>query len=136
MPDGLSKLEMSYWRELVPGLLKIGVLTAIDGSALAGCCMAYGEMMEARKAIDEHGLLLEVDLFNAAGEYLRTESKTNPAVAIADRAAKRWKSFLIEFGLTPASRSRLSTTPDEKPSKDPADAYFGEPQSRSGHPVQ
>jgi P27 family predicted phage terminase small subunit len=136
MPAGLSDLEREYWHSIVPTLLAMDVLTTIDGSALAGCCMAYADMVGAREDIEKHGRLIEQEHCDSKGGYLGTSIKANPAVAQADRAAKRWKSFLIEFGMTPASRSRLSTSPDAEKPKDPADKYFGAAEQGSGNTLQ
>lgn len=129
MPAYLSEIERAYWQQIVPQLLSLKVLTQIDGSALAGCCMAYGEMIEARAEAKRFAL--------AARTELPFATLRERALSRADRAAKRWKSFLIEFGMTPASRSRLSTSdPDAGQSKDPADAYFSGEAERSGQAVQ
>jgi P27 family predicted phage terminase small subunit len=51
--------------------------------------------------------------------------KANPAVAMLADADRRFKSYLVEFGLTPAARSKVNTLPDEEEGrKDPLAQYF------------
>jgi P27 family predicted phage terminase small subunit len=55
-------------------------------------------------------------------EVIAFITKKNPAVAIANEQLKTMKSYLVEFGMTPSSRSKLHV---EKPKVvDPADSYF------------
>jgi P27 family predicted phage terminase small subunit len=66
--------------------------------------------MEAEEEIVRLGLVLEEAITIGEGEtriITGYKYKRNPAVTISNDAQKLMKSFLIEFGLTPASRSRV-----------------------------
>ena len=102
MPAGLPKLAQQEWRDIVPRLLEMGVLTRVDGKALAAYCVAYSLAMTAAATIEKKGVFVK-------GAY--GELKESPAVRVQDKALKLMKSFLIEFGLTPASRSKLKIEP-------------------------
>lgn len=107
MPEFLSKIAQQEWKEIVPELERLGVLAKVDGKALAGYCVSYARWMEAQKQIDKHGILIEESVFDKDGEEVDVRVKRNPAISIAHAELKNMKSFLIEFGMTPAARSRI-----------------------------
>jgi P27 family predicted phage terminase small subunit len=113
MPEHLSKLAKHAWRRLVPILLSMKVLTIADGDALAGYCTSIEQWILASAAISKYGILIaELDAFTGPGSV-----KPNPAVRVRSDALRHMRSFENEFGLTPASRSKLqihadSDTPD------------------------
>lgn len=124
MPAGLDKLAIAEWKAIVPLLLALGVLTQVDGKALAAYCMAYARWMEAHEEVQRLGLIVEepiVGLRNGELQELGARYKRNPAVSIEHEAMKIMKAYLVEFGLTPSSRARLRI---EKPTEaDPFDAF-------------
>lgn len=94
------------WTRVARELQRLGLLTTVDRAALASYCQWWARFVEAQKALDECGLV-----FVTANGYVQQR----PEVGIAKTAASMMKSFLIEFGLTPASRSRLHVEgPKEK----------------------
>ena len=50
--------------------------------------------------------------------------KANPAVAMLADADRRFKSYLVEFGLTPAARTKVKVDGGEK-EEDPLNQFFG-----------
>ena len=123
MPKGMLPAARREWKRIVPLLIKLGILSSIDGKALAAYCDTYAHWERARKDIEKYGLVIEepvLDKFNnpicvgaipglppeAGAKYL-VKLKQNPAVQIYATFGKMMKSFLIEFGLTPASRAKL-----------------------------
>ncbi|MNY64462.1 Phage terminase, small subunit [compost metagenome] len=50
--------------------------------------------------------------------------KANPAVAMLADVDRRFKSYLVEFGLTPAARSKVQIKDDE-PKEDQFAEFFG-----------
>lgn len=131
MPDGLPPLAVQEWNFIVPMLSQLGVLTEIDGKALAAYCEYFAQWREALDEVRERGITLDEPIttpyVNARGEkcveIVGHKYKRNPAVTIANDAAKIMKSFLVEFGLTPSSRGRLRI--EGKPdADDPLEAYL------------
>lgn len=121
-PKGMPRAASREWDRIVPALLKLGVLTIVDGKALAAYCDAYAYWEQARKDMDSHGLVVEEPILNKEGDEIGTKLKANPAVSIYATMGKLMKSFLVEFGLTPASRSKLKI---EKPKPvDPMDEFM------------
>ncbi len=122
MPKGMSYLAKREWKWMSKALFKIGLLTSVDGKALAMYCESYATWEWATKEKRKHGLLVEEPILDKEGMVVGTKFKANPAVHIEFNAAKTCKAFLTEFGMTPASRSRLKI---EKPKEeDPLDAIM------------
>jgi len=115
MPHGLGRIARTEWKRIVPLLLEIKVLSTLDRAALAAYCTAYQRWILAELEIQKRGLLVESP----------TGPRKNPAVTISDHAMKLMKSFLIEFGMTPAARTRIQMEPPCE--HDPiAEKYFRE----------
>lgn len=110
-PEWLSDEAKKVWRRTVPELKALGVLTTIDGDALAGYCATYAQWKEATVFIDKHGMAYPL----RDGEGRVKCMQQFPQVAVARGALFLLKAFMQEFGLTPASRSRIQVpwTPDE-----------------------
>jgi len=109
-PAHLSADAKKEWRRISRELLGLGLLTAIDRAALAGYCAAWARWIEAETNIQKFGSVIKSP---KSGYPIQ-----NPFVGVANTAMTQMRSFLIEFGMTPASRSRLSVEPAEK-SSDP-----------------
>lgn len=143
MPVGLLPVAQEEWKHIVPQLLAMGVLSKVDQKALAAYCACYARWCQAEADVAKYGLTIEEPVINTAtgkqrklGKKYVVRLKANPAAAKSSDAMKLMKSFLIEFGMTPASRSRLSTSPDAEKPKDPADKYFGAAEQGSGNTLQ
>jgi P27 family predicted phage terminase small subunit len=92
-----------HWSELAPVLSRAGLLTEGDRAALAQLCDDYATI---RRSIDPPDA-------SSAGEFDRMRS----LMSSADRARDRYRRMLIEFGMTPSSRSKLGS-PAPKPKDD------------------
>lgn len=114
--DREARLE---WKRIVPELERLGLLTRIDRAALVAYCQAWADWTEARKKINE----MDKGPFISPGSSIRTIKRkngdietiktlgsltTHPWVWIANKALDQMYRFLTEFGLSPASRTRIS----------------------------
>ncbi len=108
------------WGRLSVLLDRMGVLTEADGSALERLCDCYTDILECRKLIERDGRTYTTS--TAQGDTL---IKANPAVAQLRAADAQFKSYLVEFGLTPAARSKVHATPDDDEKEDPLAEFFG-----------
>lgn len=97
-PTWLEAEAKKEWRRLAPSLEAMGVLTTADLMAFAGYCQAYARWREAEEFISKHGTI-----FQTPSGYVQQV----PQVSIAQQNLKIMQSFCAEFGLTPASRSRI-----------------------------
>ncbi len=119
-PEWLKPLAVAEWDRVVPELERLGLLTVVDGPSLAAYCQAFAEFADAQEFLNENGATYV--LRDKDGEVKSVQQF--PQVAIARNAAHSMRMFASEFGLTPASRSRLST-PAPKEEADPFAKYEG-----------
>ena len=92
------------------------VLTLADRKALELLVSAYAEWRDCRDTVRLEGAFF--DSHTAAGS---PTIKAHPAVAAAADAWRRVRSMLVEFGLTPAARSKVSAA--EAAVADPFDEW-------------
>jgi P27 family predicted phage terminase small subunit len=95
----LSDEAKAEWKRVAPELDALGLLTCIDGTALAAYCMSYARWRECEEILDREGLTS----MTSTG-YLAQR----PEVAISKAALMAVKTFASEFGLTPSSRGRMT----------------------------
>jgi P27 family predicted phage terminase small subunit len=113
-PEWLDDIAKERWHDLAPELTRLGLLTSVDGDALAAYCQAYAELKIATET-----LRTEDRFFTTDKGYM----VPHPAVAMQRTALEAVKKFSALFGLDPSSRSRLAT-PGEKPAADPFDKFL------------
>jgi P27 family predicted phage terminase small subunit len=108
-PSYLTKYAKKLWKSLAAELVEHGILTKIDTAALEACCEAYGQYRAAHEAVfrprdPETGKLMKRTL----AEYMKgRNSQTMPEYTSMMKAFNTFKTYMIEFGLTPASRGRI-----------------------------
>jgi P27 family predicted phage terminase small subunit len=107
-PSQLDKIAKAEWRRISKELIALGLLTNVDRTALAGYCAAYSRWIKA-----EQELQTKAAVVKAPSGY----PMPNPYIGIANTALDKMLRFLVEFGMTPASRSRLQVDPPS--SEDP-----------------
>ncbi len=115
-PTGLDKIARERWDLLAPQLVELGVLTLVDGSVLEGFCRHYSRAVQADRAIDKHGMIVETPF----------GPKLNPAVRVSRESWTVLNQLGSKLGLSPADRARLSMP--EKPVEDDTEKdLFGGP---------
>lgn len=129
LPRGLSRAARREWHRMVRMLMSQGVLTEVDGKALAAYCESFAQAEVALKHIQSVGQVVDVNVLGKDGEVIRLRIEKNPSWAIWIEAIKAMKAFLIEFGLTPASRSKLKLP--KKPEEDEIDKLLGRGKGKS-----
>jgi P27 family predicted phage terminase small subunit len=95
-----DKVAAAAYRALGKQLLDAGVMSVLDEIALAEYAVAYSGLLSERAKLLTEGSVLT----NAKGA-----SYTNPRVWIVQDHRNTLSKLLIEFGMTPSSRSRLKT---------------------------
>lgn len=123
-PKFLRGLARKEWNSIVPELESLGIICKIEGAALAGYCQCYKRWTEAEEEIDRRGILIVVEEKDKDGNFHIVGSVKNPAVNVADAMMKQMRAFLVEFGLTPASRSRIAVLPTRGAEVSRAASYF------------
>lgn len=122
-PPYIQGEARDMWVRVSDALYQMGVLTTSDGEALARLCDVYGDLMEAKRLCKRDGFTYETT--TTTGETL---IKGNPAYAQMRAADTQFTKMLIEFGLTPASRSRIQELPEDEhgdKKKTGTDDFFG-----------
>lgn len=104
-PSHLDKIAKREWRRIAPELERIGLLSRIDMAALAAYCQAYARWVKAEKAVQKHGMLIKTP---------NGYPVMSPFLLVASKAIEQMKSFLVEFGMSPSSRSRINIPGGEK----------------------
>ena len=109
-PSWLSREAKAEWRRIVPELDAAELLAVVDRAALAAYCQAWAELQINTATIEKDGRIVEEPIQSAGGEVIGQRLKPHPAVRLQRDAFARVRSFLIEFGLSPAARSRVNIT--------------------------
>lgn len=117
-PSHLNRWAKTMWRDTAAELLALGMLTKIDLYSLEVLCEQYGIYRELKDAITHleqpGGSRIKISI----AKYLAGQnSQTIPEYAAMRGAFERYTALLKEFGLSPASRSRIDV-----PRKEPASA--------------
>ena len=97
-PKWLEDDAKKEWRRLAKQMEQLGILTEVDMAAFAGYCQAYARWKEAEEFITQHGTIVRTP----SGYWQQV-----PQVSIAQTYLKVMNRFAEQFGLTPASRSRI-----------------------------
>ena len=96
-PSRLIGEARRAWKKHGRLLIRIGVLTEADLSALELLCEAYGRWCELVDKVRETGPII------MDGKKI----KLNPLTLLQDRAFRDYRLMCAEFGITPSSRSRV-----------------------------
>ena len=107
-----SPATLAEWRRLVKLLWPTGVLSEAEADLLGLYCVAYGQWVDAVGEVASNGMVLTFD-----GKPMQS-----PYMTIANNLAKAMKGYLVELGMTPASRSRIVVARDDQ--TDPLDAFL------------
>nr|DAH06881.1 MAG TPA: terminase small subunit [Caudoviricetes sp.] len=97
-PKWLEDDAKKEWRRLAKQMEQLGILTEVDMAAFAGYCQAYARWKTAEEFISKHGSIVKTP----SGYWQQV-----PQVSIAQQYMKQMGKFCEQFGLTPASRSRI-----------------------------
>jgi P27 family predicted phage terminase small subunit len=102
-PRHLDAEAKREWKRISAELIKLGLLTSVDRAALACYCQNYSRWVAAELQIAQFGTVVKA---GKSGYPI-----PSPFCGIANVAMDNMRKFCIEFGLTPASRSKVQRTP-------------------------
>lgn len=98
-PEVLGAVGKTEWSRVFPILEKCRMISALDVAALTAYCRAYERWREAEQNVEKQGaVFLTKDGYPIQNPYLH----------VANRAMEQMLRFLVEMGMTPSSRSRVS----------------------------
>jgi P27 family predicted phage terminase small subunit len=136
-PLFLSKDAKLEWQRLAPKLHALNLLTHIDRGAFSAYCEAWATFKWANEEMGKAtGLVIPVGggetVTNKKNGDTVTSRKTvsyttHPLLWVRNQAMQQMHKFLTEFGLSPASRSRIAaelpTGAGDSSPKDPYEAF-------------
>jgi len=114
MPDWFCDDAKAKWAELIGDLKRNGVLSRDTREILIAYCTAYAHWLEARRSVANTGLAIEG--FDKAGNQVIAR---NAYVAEMHKFREQMNKLLPEFGLTPASRQKLTSMNLDDDKEDP-----------------
>ena len=98
-PHYLDDVARDEWTRMAAVLLQMGLLTLADRAALSAYCVAYSRWVHAEEQVKKYGTIVK-----SPDKGFPMKS---PYLTVADQAMEAMRKFMIEFGLTPSSRSRI-----------------------------
>lgn len=104
IPDWLSPNAAKHWPVVAKQLHHAGLLTAIDVTALGLYCEAFARWRDANDRIVKYGTVIKTP----NGYPIQS-----PYLAIANKAHEQMVRLLVEFGMSPSSRSRCTVAKPE-----------------------
>lgn len=114
-PAFLTELARKEWDRIVPELERLNLVSQVDRAALAAYCASYGRWVQSELCIEAEGTFYDKVKREGMDEHgcdvFSLEKKKHPAVLISQEERRQMRAFLTEFGLTPASRTRISVAP-------------------------
>ena len=102
-PRWISKQAKRAWKELIPQLDAMGVLTRVDRNALIRYTQTWASWRRCVEFINKHGE--SYPMKDKAGQPVGF--KAFPQVKIANELAVQLGKLEQQFGLTPSARTRL-----------------------------
>lgn len=113
LPRDMSREGKKAWKRLVPELVRYNLLSKVDADALEDLCETIGLLKVLRRSINSTQELL---LAEGKDPALAIEAATpngmrvqSPAYQAMNREREKLRTWLAEFGLTPAQRARVTT---------------------------
>lgn len=120
-PRSLTKGARAEWVRVVHLLDRAKLLSEADRTALELYCTAVDRAQRAEKQIERDGMTLENPTTGALHAH--------PLLAVAKEARTQALRYGCEFGLTPASRGKISApAAAAAPDADPLRDFLGKPK--------
>jgi P27 family predicted phage terminase small subunit len=97
-PPELTMPARQEWDRIVGELTPLGILSSVDRAPLAAYCCAYALWIEAMEMVQKHGAMIK----SPNGYPMQS-----PYLSHANKQYELMMKTAVEFGFTPASRSRI-----------------------------
>ena len=125
-PSWMNSDGKRAWKRLAPELERLGLLTVADLETFAAACQAYGIWVECERFFKKKDPETK-KVYGRTYEYTNKAGEANevarPEVKIGQKALDQFKGLMSEFGLSPASRTRIEVKPPEE-GQDPMEALL------------
>lgn len=97
-PDTLTGEALSEWDRMTEILDGMGILSPADRASLIALCEAWGRYVDLSEKYKQTGPLTKT----SNGNIIQ-----NPILGALNKAQSELRRWLVEFGLTPSSRSTI-----------------------------
>ena len=101
-PSHLDDEAKKEWQRISVELVRLNLLTLVDRAALAAYCGSWSRWVNAEENLQKYGPVIKSP---KSGFPIQ-----NSYCGIANSALDQMRKFLIEFGMSPASRSKLEVS--------------------------
>ena len=98
-PKTLDAVAKAEWNRTAANLYKLGLLTENDLTAFMGYCVCFSHWVNALKEIEKNGVLIKAQ----SGFPVQS-----PWISIANKSMVEMRKWLVEFGMTPSSRTGIN----------------------------
>lgn len=105
LPDHLGDIAKDHWSWVTDVLDRMRLLSTADAAAIAAYCSAYERYRHAEAQVRKFGSVVKTP---------NNSIQTSPYVSQLHRELEVCRRYEIEFGLTPAARSRMAIPKDNK----------------------
>jgi len=120
-PRSLTRGAKAEWQRIVPVLDQAKLISEADRTSLSLYCTAVDRAQRAEKQIERDGMTLVNPTTGAIHAH--------PLLSVAKEARAQALRYGCEFGLTPASRSKMNApAAPTKPDADPLGDFLGKPK--------
>ena len=103
-PDYLTDESKKIWNKYALSLKKLGIFKQTDEFAFVTLCQECGRWIELQKIINTKTKKEE----GYTTKNIAKGDKPIPEMAMARESLKQIRALMIEFGMTPSSRSKIS----------------------------
>lgn len=104
-PKSITGEAKKEWTRITKELHSIGVITQVDRAALEQYVAIWAEWLACKELVEEEGRILASE----SGQY------EHPANRMVCRYADQIHKYLVQFGLTPAARTRVNVVKQTEP---------------------
>ncbi len=126
-PMNLDDIARRAWDQVGKTLVNMRVLTDADQMGLQLICEAYADYIQTRECLrDPTGEF--VGFYEAENEDGEKKLFSHPMLGATTRIRRELMAYLAEYGLTPASRSKVSFLTDSE--EDPFENFLKKNKSR------
>jgi P27 family predicted phage terminase small subunit len=115
-PENLQGVAREEWGRITAELYSMGLIDRLSRAAIAGYCEHYEQWVEASKNVRKFGTVVK----SKSGYPVQS-----PYLGIMNRALSEMRKFMVEFGMTPSSRSRVSSLNNGKKADEKEKRFFG-----------
>lgn len=116
-PKFLTGEEKKWYKRMGKQLVVAGLMTVVDGLALAMLSRALCQYIKAGGNLNDTGLVVKLKPKEGEGEQKEGYIMQHPYYSVQNKAFDQIFKLLVEFGQTPSSRSRVRSTnetPEDK----------------------